>query len=60
MATDNETKVRECIEVEHLFSEWELEFLESMQSRLKRTPSLTDKQQAKLDDLYQKACDSSY
>ncbi len=59
-APDNETKVRECIEVEHIFSAWECEFLESMQRRLLGTGQVTDKQQTTIDDLYNKACESPY
>ena len=63
MARSNEEKVDECVEVigKGIFSAWEQTFLKNMQEKL-LYPSFkpSPKQQAKIDDLYEKACESPY
>jgi hypothetical protein len=56
----NEKKVEECLEVEQIFTAWECEFLESIQTQLDFGGTLTEKQESKLSDLYIKACESPY
>ena len=57
---DAETMVRECLEIEHIFSGRECDFLESIQSRVNSGGSLSPKQDDWLRDLYQKACGSPH
>lgn len=46
-------KVRECLESDCQYGEWECEFLESIGSRLKYGRPLTEKQRYELDILYE-------
>jgi len=59
MPADNETMVRECLEIEHIFSGKECDFLESIQHPVDCS-MLTEKQRDWLKDLYRKACESPH
>ena len=58
MPTSVDCKVSETIEVaEQICSEWEQDFLYSLQDQLNRGRTLSEKQLNLLDKLYDKACD---
>lgn len=60
---DEATMVEESLEVaDKVCTEWETEFLESLQGRFETNPNheLTTKQSDKLADIYQKVCRSPY
>jgi len=55
----NRMKVEECLEIEHYFNDWEIEFLQGLNEK----PSLdrlTELQQNKLNQIYDRACKSPY
>ena len=57
---DNRTKITEIIEVaDECLSAWERGFIEKL-SEMTDVGHLTDKQTAKLAQIYQKVCDSPY
>ena len=62
MPLSQETMIDECLDLVHdergVFNEWEAEFLESVVSR--GDGGLTERQGAKLHELYDKACGSPW
>lgn len=60
-ATDVGRKIEEIIEVaSEICTEWEYEFMESIEEQHKEGRTLSPKQIAILDRIYEKACNSDY
>jgi hypothetical protein len=65
MPLTNLQKVEECIEIigkdEDFFDSWEQGFLADMEEKLQQPWfCVTPNRQAKIDEIYAKACDSPY
>lgn len=59
--TSNETMIEESLEVaSEVLSEWEYDFLESIKKVVDAGRSLTENQERKLHQIYQKVCESSH
>jgi len=56
---DNATKIKEIMEIaDEILNEWEFNFMQSIGRR--HPENMTHGQQVKLDEIYQKACESPY
>ncbi len=62
MPLTNLEKVRECIQIiaKGSYTSWEVRFLCDTSKKLEADEPLSPKQQRKLDELYDKACNSPY
>lgn len=62
MPLTNLEKVRECFQIvgTDVFNTWEVRFLCDTSKKLEADEALSPKQQRKLDELYDKACNSPY
>ena len=58
--TGHRKKIKECLEIARIFSEKEIDFLDSIQNWTKNGRLLTPKQVEWLEKLYKKACESPY
>lgn len=54
MSDDTEQMITDCENRESKLSDWERGFIDSLRHALERGKSLTDKQQAKLDDIWER------
>ena len=55
------TKVEECLEVApEVCTEWEIDFLESVEVQMEDGRSMSDKQEELIDRIYKKVCQSPY
>lgn len=60
MINSNELMIREIIEVaDEVLNQWEMDFIESI-DKLPDKDGLSEKQQAVLEKIYKKVCDSPY
>lgn len=62
MPLTNLEKVRECLQIvdKGVFNTWEVGFLCDVSKVLEADEDLSPKRQRKLDELYDKACNSPY
>ena len=61
MEISTKTKIEEVCEVaDKICNEWECGFIENIKKQFEKSNSLSEKQTAILDRIYEKACKSQY